>query len=449
MSWTRRRFLRGVAGGMPVALALPALEATLPVAHASDGGLGPIFGLFFWAGGLPWHAGHGALQAGGADLWTPSTTGHGFTATELLAPLAHRDFSVLSGLTPHTDIPDSPAGQSDGHMRGFMVTLTGDRPRSEGFDHPSHTLTALRPTLDQLVARDPAFYAERSARYRSLELGTSTARFHDYGHWNNISYNGPDSINPAVTDPGRLYDMIFGVPTGDAELERRGLLLDAVLEDAARLRARLGAADAARLSDHMEHLYEVQRRLELGAIACEAPGEAPGSSSDLLTQTAIQSELLALGLACNITRVFSFMLTSPASTHVFSEVGAALDMHTVCHEGAWEQIRDITRLQMQCFAVLLDRMAETVDPTGATLLDRATVYGVSEYGEGYQHSVAELPVLIAGRGNGRLLPGQHLRDAGGNISRAQLTVLQALGLDHESFGFNGGETTDAFTELLA
>jgi hypothetical protein len=40
-------------------------------------------------------------------------------------------------------------------MRGFMVSLTGDRPQPETFDHSSHTLTALRPTLDQYVARHP------------------------------------------------------------------------------------------------------------------------------------------------------------------------------------------------------------------------------------------------------------------------------------------------------
>ncbi len=450
MSWTRRSFLRGAVRGVPVALALPALEATLPDARADDGGLGPIFGVFFWANGLPWHAGHGAVQAGegNLDLWTPTETGQGFTPPQLLAPIAHRDISVLTGLTPQTDVPDSPAGQSDGHMRGFMVALTGDRPRSDGFDHPSHTLTALRPSLDQLVAKDPAFYAERSSRYRSLELGVSTSRFHDYGHWNNISYNGPDSLNPAVTDPRRLYDLIFGVPTGDVELARRSSLLDAVLDDAARLRAKLGAADAARLEAHMEHLYEVQRRLDLGAIACEAP-EIPGSSGDLLTQTAIMADLLALGLACNITRVFSMMLCSPASTHIFSELGVTTDMHTVCHDGDWSDVRNITERQMLCFGVLLDAMANTVDPTGASLLDRAGVFGVSEYGEGYQHSVAEMPVVIAGRANGALKPGHHIRDAGGNISRAQLTVLRAVGMDLDTFGFNGGETGRPFSALLA
>ena len=71
---SRRTVLRGAVGGAVVSLALPPLEAMLGSrgAHA-DGTLpGPIFGLFFWANGMPWHAGHGGEQAGYADLWTPA-----------------------------------------------------------------------------------------------------------------------------------------------------------------------------------------------------------------------------------------------------------------------------------------------------------------------------------------------------------------------------------------
>ena len=446
---SRRTFLRGVARGAGVALALPTLEAMLPgIARADDGGLGPIFGVFFWANGLPWHEGHGSAQAGPPDLWTPGTTGAGFTPSSLQAPLAGHPFSVVTGLTPWTDVPASPAGQSDGHMRGFMVALTADRPRSEGFDHPTHTLTARRPTIDQVVARDARFIGDRQTRFRSLEVGVSTARFHDYGHWNAISYNGPDALNPPELDPGRLYDRLFGAQTGDAEAGRRAELLDAVVEDAASLRTRLGAADKERLDAHLEHLFEVQRRLALDDIACEDPGR-PSSTGDLLSQTAVMADLLATGLACNLTRAFSFMLTSPATTHAFTEVGVVTDMHTVCHAGTWEDIHAITEVQMACFGRFLDALASRIDPLGQTLLDRALVYGTSEYGEGYKHGVAEMPVVLAGRAEDRLVPGVHVRDPGGNMARAHLTILRGLGLATPSFGFSGSETSDGLDELLA
>jgi hypothetical protein len=448
-SLSRRAVLRGLVRGAPVALALPTLDAMLTGrARADEAALGPIFGVFFWGGGAPWHAGHGSLQAAGADYWTPTTTGPDFAYTPLLSPLSPHRVSVISGLTPWTEIPTEPDGQSDGHMRGFMVSLTSDRPRSEGFDHPSHTLTCLRPTLEQVVAEDPRFYATYPSPYRSLVLGVSTARFHDYGHWNAISYSGPDAPIAPVTDPSRLYELLFGQPTGDAESGRRARLLDAVLEDAADLRGRLGSEDQQRLDDHLEHLYEVQRRLDLGDIECGSP-PLPTSSGDLYTQTNTLAELLSLGLACNITRSFSFMLTSPATTHVFSELGVVSDMHTVCHNGEWESVYAVTSLQMSCFAAFLDHLSAAVDPTGRSILDRALVYGCSEYGEGYQHSVAEMPIVLAGGANGALNPGVHVREVGGNLSSAHLTILRAIGLETESFGFNGGETTDDLPELLA
>ncbi len=446
---SRRTFLRGTAAGAGIALALPALEAMLGRGARADDLVHPIFGLFFWANGLPWHAAHGAEHAatGYPDLWTPATVGP-YTPTELLEPLAPYNVSVVTGLEPHSHVPEAPAGQSDGHMRGFMVGLTGDRIRPEGFDHPSHTLTALRPTLDQLLAGDEAFQGSTPPRFRSLVLGVDEARFHDYGHWNSISYNGPDSLNPPILDPNRLFDRLFGVSDDALALERRSRLLDAVLDDAHDLRAKLGHTDRARLDAHLEHIWEVQRQLELGAGTCTEPPR-PGTSTDLLAKTRTMARLLATGLSCDLTRVFSFMLTSPASTRLFAAQGATTGMHSACHDGQWENVRRITAYQMECFAALLDELELQTDLTGGSVLDRCLVYGTSEYGEGWLHSVREIPVVLAGGANGALVRGQHVREAGGNICRAQLTALQALGLDYNSFGFNGGETSSPFSELLA
>ena len=144
----------------------------------------PIFGLFFWANGLPWNAKHGSEQAmaGYPDLWTPAQTGPGYAPTPLLMPLAAHQVTVATGLEPKTEIPPNPPGQSDGHMRGFMVAMTGDRLRPEGFDQPAHLLTALRPTLDQVIARHPMFY-QSPPRFRSIQVGVSRARFHEFGHY--------------------------------------------------------------------------------------------------------------------------------------------------------------------------------------------------------------------------------------------------------------------------
>lgn len=449
---SRRTMLRGAAAGTAVALALPQLDAMLrPSGVYADGeSPKPFFGVFYWANGLPWHARHGSEQAatGRPDVWTPRTTGAGYAPTELLEPLARHQPTVLSGLEPKTAVPASPGGQSDGHMRGFMVGLTGDRIRPEGFDHASHTLAPLRPTIDQIVARDPSFYGTTPPRFRSVHMGVSDARFHDYGHWNAISYNGPSSQNLPLMRPDQLYALLFAVPPNADELRARASLLDAVRADAQGLRVRLGASDRARLDEHLDHVRELERRMTLATGATCTPPPPP-RDGDLMGRASEMAELMAVALRCELTGVFTFMLTSPASTHVFSNVGASDGHHKACHDGLWDDVRRATRHQMECFAAVLDRLADSTDATGASLLDRGLVFGVSEYGEGWKHSTNELPAVLVGGANGRLARGVHVREEGGNFARVHLTALQALGLPMTSWGWNGGETDRPFTELLA
>ncbi|MCA9539624.1 MAG: DUF1552 domain-containing protein, partial [Myxococcales bacterium] len=301
---SRRTFLRGCLGGAAISIALPPLEAMFGRGSARAQGIAePFFGLFYWANGTPWHAGHGAEQAGHPDLWTPATVGPGYAASELLTPLARHRVTAITGLEPHTEIPPMPPGQGDGHMRGFMVAMTGDRIMPEGFDHGSHSLTALRPTLDQFIARHPNWYGT-PPQFRSIEAGVSPARFHDYGHWNAISYNGPYSTNPAELSPRALFDRLFTVRADRVEAERRLVVLDAVLEDAAGLRAKLGARDRQRLEAHLEHVRELQRRVDAAAPACQPPAP-PANGVDLMTRTQAMGELLALAVDCGLTRTFS------------------------------------------------------------------------------------------------------------------------------------------------
>jgi len=447
----RRTFLRGAVGGSAVALGLPLLDAMLPskTAAAEELAGSPLFGLFYWANGLPWHAGHAAELGGQPDLWTPAEIGPGYTPSELLSPLAAHQVSVATGLEPHTVVPPDPPGQHDGHMRGFMVAMTGDRIRSQGFDHPTHTLTARRPTLDQYIAKHADFYGDAPPRFRSIEVGISSARFHDYGHWNAISYNGPDALNPPIMDPAQLYAKLFNVPDDLIAVGRRARLIDAIHDDAKSLRQRIGTDDRQRLDGHLEHLREIQRRLELTSGTCDMAPAIPADSGDLLVKTATVAELLAVALHCDLTRVFSFMLTSPATTHAFANLGVPNGMHKICHDGGWESVRKITYYQMQAFALLLDAMAAIKDPMENSLLDRALVYGTSEYGEGHKHWVREMPVVFAGGCNGAINRGVHFREPSGNLCKVHTTILRALGIECPSFGFSGAETTEHLTGILA
>lgn len=470
---SRRKVLRGMLGGSAVALGLPLFESMLNqngTALAAGSSLPVRYGLFFWGNGLPWTFRHRGstdtvspgiehpLEDSLTDLYTPTTQGKGFAITKTLQPLERHlaNINVVTGLEPKTTIPPNPAGQSDGHMRGICVALTGDQIRPAGFDHDPHIFAVNRATLDQYIAKHPKFYADGAPQYRSLELGMSRATLHDFGTWNSVSHNGPNSINPPLRDPQKLFEQLFAVKPDLTEVTRRASVLDVVAEDTRQLSARLGKRDRERLDEHLSHISEIERRLTVARAACTTPNAPTGTFNDessVLSKLDIMSDILVAALRCDITRVFSIAFTTGASLMQMNgkgEIGGpgAHQLHDACHGGERDVITAFTQLNLTAYAKLLDKLSAEKDVNGTTLLDSSLILGTSEYGEGFTHSNKEHPFIIAGKAGGKLDTGWHVREEGGNMARVHLTVLRALGLDAPSYGFNGGETSSALPFLV-
>jgi hypothetical protein len=470
---SRRRLLRGMLRGSAVALGLPLFEAMLNengTALAAGAGLPVRYGLFFWGNGLPWTYRHSGTTdtvtkgldhplAAFTDLYTPVTQGKGFAVTETLKPLERHlaNLNVVSGLEPKTAIPAKPVGQSDGHMRGIAVALTADQIRSQGFDHDPHIFAVNRATLDQYIAKHPQFYTDGAPQFRSLELGMSSAVLHDFGTWNSVSHNGPNSINPPLRDPQRLFERLFSVKPDLTEISRRTSVLDVVAEDTRQLKGRLGKRDGERLDEHLTHINEIERRLNAASVSCVTPSAPAGTAAGetkVLEKLDIMSDILVAALRCDVTRVFTIAFTTGASLMQMNGAGqingsGGRQLHDACHGGARDVITAFTKLNFTAFATLLDKLSAEKDVNGQTLLDSSLIMGTSEYGEGFTHSNKEHPFIFAGKAGGKVESGWHVRDEGGNMARAHLTVLRALGVDAPSYGFNGGETSDALPFLLA
>ncbi len=453
---SRRTILKGASAGALATVGLPVLEAMLDrngEAFADGSATPKRYGLFFWGNGYGW------IGRGRADTWTPTGAATLWTPSEQLAPLASRvrNVSVITGLEPKTEIPASPGGQGDGHMRGVANALSADRPRPEGFFHPDHIFALSRPTLDQVIARHPMFVGSSPTRFRSLELSVSNNRFHDYGTWTCVSYNGQESQNLPIRSVDALFEHLFGVPVmGSRENADRATVLDAVGEDARALRARLGAGDRARLDAHLEHIGDIQRNLRASAPVCAAPSRpsrpggfdgTPGNEL-LLDKLDAMTRLLAVALQCDLTRVFSMMFTGPGSQTVFRPVGAPTGLHQLCHENNWSMARASTIYTMQCLQRVLDIFAGTMDVGGRSLLDNMVMLATSEFAAGDEHVVSEFPVLLCGGGGGALRGGVHYRQPGGNLARVHLTILRALGLPFDTYGFNGAQTNQPIAEVL-
>lgn len=432
----RRTVLRGVLAGGLVTLGLPFLEIFRGEreARAAPDALPKRFGMFFW--------GNGVLP----DLWVPKATGANYTLSPTLEALTpHKaKLSVVSGMKV-------PIVNAVPHLSGPVGFFTG----SPGAKHDPGAFAA--PTIDQVIAN----VVGQDSRFRSLEVAVQPGT-------TGLSHNGPNSPNPAESSPAALFQRVFGPefvkPGSNAApsptLALRKSVLDAVTDDTKRLRETLGATDKARLERHLDGVRSLELRIRKlqesppNLAACNVPAPPKDdypSEAGRVPMSEISRAMvdtLAMALACDQTRVFSFWFSHPVNNTLFP--GAPSGHHQLTHDepGAQPEVAKILQQIMAELAYML-KAFDAVPEGDGTLLDHVGLLATSDCNYGRQHTLDDYPILLAGSCNGALKTGAHHRAAGDSTSKLALTLCRAMGLDLGAFGTGEGQATVGFSPVEA
>lgn len=443
----RRTLLRGVlATGAAVTIPLPLLEIMLDgngtkLAHAATN-ISPLY--------MTWFFGNGTLPG----LWKPAKTGTGasWELSAQLKPLAdHKSYlTVISGLEGKLVVggiehPSGSAGCTTG------APLNGNAVRSE--------------SIDQTVAK---VLGTPAGGFRSLELGVTPATPNGpQDSLHTVSHSGPNARNMPEYDPKAVFNRLFmgggtGMPTEPDQAAKltkvRKSVLDAVVADGTRLQKRLGATDKARIEAHLTTIRDIESRLDStpstgNPAMCSnqtAPTQGKDSKSEAPPEVnTVMSKLATLALACDRTRVVSYMFSLPAAhvyyRHLASDMNA--DFHdTICHTDAGDKANQPrvdkgVQYTMKCLAEMLTLMKATPHGDG-NLLDSTLIYVTSDTAWGKVHDRTEWPVLFIGKAGGRVAGDTHLNFQSEHLSRALLTVAQIMGSTATSFGLDSGKATN-------
>lgn len=440
MKLERRTLLRGLLGGAGVAVALPAFEAMLNdhgTALANGLPLPTRFGVWFWGNGVK------------PDRWVPPETGTNWTPSSEMAPLT----GLRRYLTPVTGTNIYTA--SHPHHSGMTGIMTGARYHQLGTTRDTIVTTFAAPSVDQIAAD----YHDGATALRSLELGVARFTGSDEGStFQHLSHNGPNSPNPCSYSPNDVYQRLFGMTAGGVQDLVRYSVLDAVWEQAKTLETRLGSVDRIRLEQHLSSIRALERRLESFGALCEVEGEYPDNVPDvagteqLELKNDLMSDLLALALACDLTRVFSVQYSTAGSNMVVRQVGMTDGNHYTSHVEPADQpiIHDSVVFHMSRLADTLQRLVDEPEGDG-NLLEHSSILCTSELADGQLHSNFDFPIVLAGLGSGRLLGDRHIRLQTGdnNATRAVLTALHGAGIDVSGFGEAEGYTSEPLTEAFA
>ena len=377
----RRRFLQGLG----TCLALPWLEAMSPTPlRASDSKTPPRMGMFYFGTGM------------NMRQFYPEGLGPSAKLSRILKPLEgnRSQFTVLSGTwLEHGGGHDGAYPFATAVPRGSRQIISPDQLAAE-----VHGQQTRFPSL-QLSAK-------RGTGFGSQALAT-------------ISWNRQGVPLAAENDPKALFDRLFR-PTNaaqsearDTEFRQRGSVLDAILEDANQLKAKLGAPDRDQLEQYFASVREVERGLEREIDWADRPKPRPNLDGygdyerapspegngrfHYDTYAKLMYDLIALAFQTDSTRVVSYVVRTELAGGVYPEFGVSKGYHELTHHGNdpknLEELAKVDTIYMSHWNYFLDRLGSIRDGDG-TLLDQCLL-GFSS-GMGIGHSKDTLPTMLSG-----------------------------------------------------
>lgn len=426
---------------MGAAMALPMLDVMKPAAYGATKAAAPMrMAFMFVPNGVNLHR------------WTPSTDGARFELPFVLDPLApvKNDITVITGLT-HDKGRSNDDGPGD-HARSAGVFLTGAQPlKSQG------SQIRVGVSVDQAAAR----YMGQDTRFASLELGAEASRGggkcdsgYSCAYSNNISWRDADTPVAKEVNPRAVFERLFGDASSGVSKEQikrraqRRSLLDFVIEDARALDKKVSGADKQKLDEYLTAVREIEQRIQAAEqqtdrqpirMVGDLPEGVPDSYDEHLR---LMGDMLVLAFQTDTTRVASYMLANAGSNLSYRQIGVGDGHHSLSHHQddpvKLDKIARINRFHVQQLSYVLQRL-KAIPEGGGSLLDNCMIVYGSGISDGNKHNNENLPVLLAGGGQGSVLTGRHMRVPQETpLCNLYLSMLQRAGVPATSFGDSTG-----------
>ncbi len=433
---SRRTLLRGAG----VALGLPWLEA---MARAADVKSPVRMAVLYMANGV------------NVKQWMPEGQGRDWRLSPTLEPLA----DLKDQLLVISNLWNAAANTGDGHYakEGTLLTCT-PITKTLGVDINIHG-----PSMDQVAAqrvgdRTPLPSLELGIEAESTGVDANVGYTRVYGC--HIAWSGPKTPLARETNPRSVYTRLLKAasPGGDlAKQETR--LLDRVLEDSKRVREQLGAAEKARVDEYLETVRSLETRMERAAdpkrtwkplVALDsvaAPTDRPANHAE---HCRLMLDLIALGFQSDATRISTMMFGNAVSGVNFRFLDGITDIHHEIshHSKDPEKLRQyavINKWHVEQYAYLL-RKLQSMKEGDRTVLDNSMILFGSALSDGNAHDPHRLPLVLAGKGGGRIATGQHLvYSEDSPCANLYVSMLDAFGTPVERFA----DSTGALAGVLA
>lgn len=429
---SRRTLLRGAG----CAVGLPWLEAMAPA--ATTAAKAPVrMAVLYMPNGVR------------SDMWTPEGEGREFKLSPTLEPLSDLQGEII---VP-TQLWNQASKAAEGHyvkVSGFLTCTT--ITKTQGVD-----LNCNGVSMDQIAAqragsRTPLPSLELGIAPVSTGVDTNVGYTRVYGA--HVAWSGPTSPLAREINPRFVFERLFRaanpVPGGG---KRDKLLLDSVLDDAKQLRNEVGVADRHRIDEYLSVVRSLEDRIERSGSperskwkprAKMDPARKPeGIPKTHAEHVALMFDLIAMAFQTDTTRICTFMFGNEVANTNFSFLDGVKGGHhdTSHHQKDPEKLRQyqlINKWHVEQYAYLL-RKLRAMKEGESNVLDNSMVVLGSGIRDGDSHNPHNAPLILGGRGGGRIASGQHIMYSEDSpLSNLWVAMLDAFGTPVERFADSTG-----------
>jgi len=431
---SRRTLLRSGAVG----LGLPFLDAMVPAGTALaqvDAMPKKRAGFFY----LP----HGTIMNNTplgkeVDKWTCTGSGDNFQLGSILEPLD----PLKQYLTTFENIENTAAGGSV-HTLNPATWLSCVRP---GTGSTPELATTLDQVIAQRLGQETALPSMELATETTIQVAAGNGGFYAV----TTSFSAPNKPLPMEFNPRKVFIQLMGPYDTQEEremiLRKNSSILDMIADRTRALQKDLGTGDRALLSDYLDTVREIERRVQLAGeqdlSGIDVPTAPVGEFENFDDQITMMFDLIALAYQADLTRISTLVMAAEGTDRTYPQVNVAGGFHpTSHHTNNPERIAELIRIQsyhMKHFARFVQKLADTPDGDGSILDHSLFLYG-SNMGNSNQHDNYPLPAILMGGASGAVRGGKNIiLPERTPLANVHLTILERLGIPQESFGNSTG-----------
>jgi hypothetical protein len=383
------------------------------------------------------------------DMWTPQGQGRDFQLSPTLAPLE----DLKDEIVVVSNLWNAAANTGDGHyVKESSILTCTTISKTLGVDLNMHGISMDQIAAQRVGDQTPLPSLEMGIEPEATGVDTNVGYTRVYGC--HIAWSSPTTPLAREINPRSVYERLFRAANPQTSSAKQDtLLLDRVLGQAKKLRAQVGTGDQRRIDEYLDIVRSLEGRIERASDPGRSAWKARGSVASVARPTdapqnhtehvRLMLDMTALAFRTDTTRISTFMFGNSVSGQNFRFLEGVTNTHheTSHHAKDPEKLKQyhlINRWHIEQYAYLMRQLREMKEGE-ESILDNSMVLFASALSDGNSHNPHKLPLVLGGRGGGRIATGQHLVHAEDTpAANLYVSMLDAFGTPVERFADSTG-----------